>query len=68
MVPCHHREHLIVEYDEAVERFSQAVKHFRECERSRLGFEQEKRATELARHHAENARTMLNLHCAKHGC
>jgi hypothetical protein len=54
MPPCQHRENLIVEYHEAVEKFSHAVKRLRECDRNRPRFEQEQRATELARQHAEN--------------
>jgi hypothetical protein len=68
MPPCQHRENLIVEYHESVEKFSHAVKRLRKCDRNRPRFEQEQRATELARQHAENARTMLQFHRAEHGC
>jgi hypothetical protein len=68
MPPCLHRENLTVEYHEAVQAFSYAVKRLRESDRTGVGFEEHHRATELARQRADNARTMLDLHRTEHGC
>ena len=67
MPTCQHRDRLIGEWHEAVSEFSKSIKRLKEA----IGNESyagEHQATELARLHAENARTMLELHCSEHGC
>jgi hypothetical protein len=64
---CPERNHLIKEWHEAVATFSNSVSQLK----ASIGndhFEDQHQVTELARLHAENVRTMLELHRAEHGC
>lgn len=65
---CEDRKRLIAEFQDALERFSAAVKHGRQCERDEHRFPDAYQATELARLHCEDARKMLERHRTEHGC
>ena len=69
MLPtCDDRKRLLAEYQDALRKFSAAVGRLQECDRDARRFADEHLATEMARLHAENTRTMLNLHRDEHGC
>jgi hypothetical protein len=67
MPTCPHRDRLISEWNKAVRDFSKSISRLKAA-LDNGSFADEKQATEQARLHAENARTMLNLHRAEHGC
>ena len=67
MTTCPQRDHLMDEWNDAVAKFSTSIRRLKAA----IGdgrYADEHRATELARQRAENARTMLELHRAEHGC
>jgi hypothetical protein len=68
MPRCPDRERLTIQYHDSVVVFSASVSRLKECNGNGNGFADVHRATEQARLHAENARTMLNAHRAEHGC
>ncbi len=67
MPTCPHADQLIGEWHEAVSEFSKSIRRLKKA----IGNEScadEQQATEQARLHAENARTMLELRRSEHGC
>jgi hypothetical protein len=68
MADCVQRNHLVKLWNEAVLGFSQAVHALAACKENAPEFEEQHRQTELARQHAENTHTMLELHRTEHGC
>jgi hypothetical protein len=68
MPKCEHRERLAIQYNDAVVKFAASVNRLKECNGNGNGFAEVQRATELARLQAENARLMLEMHCAEHNC
>ena len=67
MLTCPHRQQLTEEWNQAVSEFSKSIRRLKDAIGNE-GYANEYRATEQARLHAENARTMLNLHRSEHGC
>ena len=65
---CEHKNQLIIEWREALKAFSASVRRLQQYDGDATKFAVEQRATELARVHAENARTMVEHHRAEHGC
>ena len=68
MPTCPYRERLMNQYHDAVLIFSSSIRTLKGCNRDGHGFAEAHQATGEARLHAENARTMLNLHREEHGC
>lgn len=67
MSTCPHRDDLMREWNKAVSEFSKSISRLKAAIANEH-FADEQHATEQARLHTENARTMLNLHRAEHGC
>jgi hypothetical protein len=65
---CTHRNQLVKLWNEAVLAFSQAVEKLSSCKGNDQQFKQQHQLTEMARLHADNARSMLELHRTEHGC
>jgi hypothetical protein len=63
---CIKRDRLIRDWHEAVLKFSDSLGRLRKCRASK--FADQHKATEVARLNCENARMMLDLHRAEHGC
>jgi hypothetical protein len=68
MPECVHRNQLVKLWDEAVLGFSQAVSRLKACHKNDRSFAEQYKLTELARQRADNARTLVELHRAEHGC
>ena len=68
MLDCAHRNELVKLWNEAVWEFSQAVGKLAACKAVDQQFKQQHGLTEMARLRADNARSMLELHHAEHGC
>jgi hypothetical protein len=68
MPRCPDRERLTTQYHDAVVIFSASVTHLKGCNGDGNGFAEAQRETDVARLHAENARVMLEMHRAEHGC
>jgi hypothetical protein len=68
MADCAQRNHLVKLWNEAVLAFSQAVGQLKACRKSDQAFAEQHQLTEMARLHADNARSMLELHRTEHGC
>jgi hypothetical protein len=68
MADCAQRNNLVKLWNEAVLAFSQAVSQLKACQKSDRAFVQQHQLTEMARLHADNARSMLELHRTEHGC
>jgi hypothetical protein len=68
MPTCPDRQQLIVEWRDAVLKFSDNVKRLAQCTKNGDGFMDQFQATDLARQHAENSHRMLSQHRAEHGC
>ena len=65
---CEHRHRLIAEWHKSVVEFSKCIRLLQASIGNGSNFADAHQATEQARLHAENARTMLNLHRDEHGC
>jgi hypothetical protein len=65
---CAQRNHLVKLWNEAVLGFSKAVAQLKACQKSGTAFAEQHHLTEIARLHAENARSMLDIHRTEHGC
>ncbi len=68
MRECTHRNHLVKLSNEAVLAFSQAVGELAACKGNDRQFKEQHQLTEMARLHADNARSLLELHRREHGC
>jgi hypothetical protein len=67
MPDCERRNQLVRELRDALEKFSHSINQLR-ASVGDVNFAQQLQATELARLHADNARTILELHRSEHGC
>ena len=67
MLTCPRRDQLTDDWNQAVSEFSKSIRRLKAAIGNE-SYADEHRATEQARLHAENARTMLNLHGEEHGC
>jgi hypothetical protein len=69
MPACPDRKRITIRYRAAALIFSDSIGQLQECNENGLHkFEEQHRATELARLHTENARRLLELHLIKHDC
>lgn len=68
MAICPDREHLIIEWREAVLKFSDNVKRLADCTGNGDGFMDQFQTTDLARQHCEGVHKILARHRADHGC
>jgi len=68
MADCAQRNHLVKLWNELVLAFSQAVGQLKACRKSDKAFAEQHQLTEMARLHADNARSMLEIHRTEHGC
>jgi hypothetical protein len=68
MDDCRDRNQLIKDWHQAVQDFSKSVSRLRVCHGDVRKFADQYQATEIARLHADDAHSMLELHRAKHGC
>ena len=67
MRDCTQCNHLVKLWNEAVLAFSQAAEKLSAC-KGNDQFKRQHHLTEMARLHADNARIMVELHRAEHGC
>jgi hypothetical protein len=65
---CEERERLIIQWHDAILAFGNCVGGLAARNNSGNGFAAHYEKTERARLHAENARTILELHRSEHGC
>jgi hypothetical protein len=68
MPDCLQRNHLVKLWNDSVLAFSEAVAKLKACQESDKAFAEQHQLTELARLHADNARSMLEIHRTEHGC